>query len=467
VKKIFMASARLLITMLIIGLMTLLISHNFDISPVISFAIVLIGGIVAGKSAGFALLETISPDITKALEELKTSLETSFTEKSKKVFDEKIKALEEQIKTADSTELIKGLKAELDKLKADAELNQPVIDAFVAAKANKSSDSNKPVSFDSMLKDAFDKSHDDIQKFIRKESRKLTIEMKTVGDISTTNVTGTTIWGAQGRPGIIQNPARKVHVRELVPGGTVGAGTDYYFMRENGAGEGDPTAVAEGNAKPQFDFDLVESSVKIETLAGWVRVTRKAMQNIPGFLSFLQARMPQRLLNVEDAETLYGSGTSPHLKGILTAGNYTASTSTSTSLSEAIIDDLATLEDTYERMGTAIILRPIDYWSFFKQKASGSGEYDLPDNFTFQNGTLYVSGVPVYETTALTAGDYVVGDFQDGAQLLIQNPWRLEFSDSDASNFTTNKVTIRIEEDVAFPVYGSTYFIKGVVPTAV
>jgi HK97 family phage major capsid protein len=191
------------------------------------------------------------------------------------------------------------------------------------------------------------------------------------------------------------------------------------------------------------------------------------MQNIPGFLSFLQARMPQRLLNVEDAETLYGSGTSPHLKGILTAGNYTASTSTSTSLSEAIIDDLATLEDTYERMGTAIILRPIDYWSFFKQKASGSGEYDLPDNFTFQNGTLYVSGVPVYETTALTAGDYVVGDFQDGAQLLIQNPWRLEFSDSDASNFTTNKVTIRIEEDVAFPVYGSTYFIKGVVPTAV
>jgi len=318
-------------------------------------------------------------------------------------------------------------------------------------------------SFNDVIKAAIEEKTDDIIKFARKEKGvdRIEIELKAVGDVTTANVTGSTVWGAVQRPGIIELPKRRVHVRQLLAGGSIGPGTDFYFMRQNGVGEGDPAPTAEGANKPQMDEDLIEASVKIETIAGWEKVTRKAMNNIPGFISFLQSRMPERLLRVEDAQVWYGNGTSPNLKGILTAGNFVASTSTATVLAERIIDDLALLEDTYERNATAIAMRPVAYYEFFKNKATGSGEYDLPRNVAFINGVLYISGIPAYPTTSLAATDYVVGDFQEGAQLLIQEGMRLEIFEQDDKNVQQNKVTVRIEETVALPVYGPDYFVKG------
>jgi HK97 family phage major capsid protein len=319
-------------------------------------------------------------------------------------------------------------------------------------------------SFNDGLKEAIEEKTDDLQKFIRKETKGFSLDLKTVGDITTANVTGGTLYGQLMRPGIIEAPKRKVHVRSLLPGGNIGPGNSFTYMRENGDGEGAIAPTAETGTKPQIDVDLIEATVQVETIAGWLRVTRKAMNNIPGFISFLQSRLPEKLLRIEDYQIIYGDGNTPNLKGILHADNSVDSTSTASVLVEAIIDDISLLEDTYERSATGIVMRPADYYSFFKNKAEGSGEYDLPQGVVFINGVLYILGIPVAPTTALTAGDYVVGDFQQGAQLLIQEGMRIEFFEQDSDNVTKNKVTVRIEESVALPVYGGDYFIKGAVP---
>jgi hypothetical protein len=54
----------------------------------------------------------------------------------------------------------------------------------------------------------------------------------------------------------------------------------------------------------------------------------------------------------------------------------------------------------------------------------------------------------------------VVGSLS-GANFLTQENMRIEFFEQDGTNVRDNKVTIRIEESVALPVYGSTYFVKG------
>ena len=249
---------------------------------------------------------------------------------------------------------------------------------------------------------------------------------------------------------------------DLMPGGNIGPGNTYTYMRENGLGEGLIAPTAEGVIKPQFDYDLVENTVQVETIAGWMRVTRKAMANIPGFISFLQSRIPERFKKVLDNQILYGNGTSPNLKGILTAGNFVASTAVlNTFLAEKITTDIAVLEDTYDRSASAVLLRPIDLATFYNNKATGSGVYDLPENVVWQGNQLFISGVPVYASTAPNAPDYVVGDFQMGAQLLTQNGMRIEFFEQDGTNVRENKVTVRVEGDYALPVYGSDYFIKG------
>jgi HK97 family phage major capsid protein len=191
-------------------------------------------------------------------------------------------------------------------------------------------------------------------------------------------------------------------------------------------------------------------------------ISRKSINNLPGLISFLQKRVPEKLMDVEDAQILYGDGTSPNIKGILTAGNFTAGSAAGTTATvEKIINDLSLFEDTYKRKASGITMRPADYYSFFKNKAAGSGEYDLPQGVVFVNGVLYILGIPVATTTALTAGDYVVGDWVNGAELLIQENMRLEFFEQDGTNVRTNQVTLRVEETIAVPVFGSDYFLKG------
>jgi HK97 family phage major capsid protein len=332
----------------------------------------------------------------------------------------------------------------------------------------------KGKTFLDSLKQVVDERKEDIEAFADKKTKNLVIELKAVADFSTSNVTGGSVWGAQYRPGIIENPNQIGHIRNVLPVTPAGPGTDYYFMRENGAGEGSIAPTAEKGAaaavsqatglKPQFDIDLIESSVKFEIIAGFMLLSRKSMKNIPGLMSFLNRRVPQKLMDVEDAQILYGNGTSPNLKGITHADNSVDSTSTATVLVEAIIDDLATLEDTYKRLADRILLRPLEYHSFFKNKASGSGEYDLPRNVTFVNGVLYIGGVPAFKTTALNSGSYIVGDFTNGAELLIQEAMKLEFFEQDSTNVRTNQVTLRVEETVALPVFSGDHFIIGTVP---
>lgn len=386
--------------------------------------------------------------IEKGLAEVKAKV-TEATEKS----TNEVQEIKGEIKT---------VSVQVTEVKEYAEKLQNHVDSL-EMKLNGSAVQNaEKKSFNDVLADAINENEDNYQKFLRKEKKSFAIELKTVGDMSTANVTGGSRYGQIFDSNIRQNPNRKVHMSQVLRGGSIGAGNTYTFMRENGNGEGAIAPAAEGALKSQFDLDLVEATVNVETIAGWLRVTRKAMNNIPGFVSFLQARLPEKFQRALDAQILYGDGTTPNLKGILTSGNFVASTAVaSQKLIDKLIDDVATLEDTYERDATGILLRPVDYYGFFKNKASGSGEYDLPEGVTFVNGQLYLFGIPVYASTAITAPDYVVGDFDMGAQLLTQEGMRIEFFEQDGTNVRENKVTVRIEGNYALPVYGPDFFIKG------
>lgn len=386
--------------------------------------------------------------IEKGLAEVKAKV-TEATEKS----TNEVQEIKGEIKT---------VSVQVTEVKEYAEKLQNHVDSLEMKLNGAAVQNAEKKSFNDVLADAINENEDNYQKFLRKEKKSFAIELKAVGDMSTANVTGGSRYGQIFDSNIRQNPNRKVHMSQVLRGGSIGAGNTYTFMRENGNGEGAIAPAAEGALKSQFDLDLVEATVNVETIAGWLRVTRKAMNNIPGFVSFLQARLPEKFQRALDYQVLYGDGTTPNLKGILTSGNFVASTAVaSQKLIEKLIDDVATLEDTYERDATGILLRPVDYYGFFKNKASGSGEYDLPEGVTFVNGQLFLFGIPVYASTAITAPDYVVGDFDMGAQLLTQEGMRIEFFEQDGTNVRENKVTVRIEGNYALPVYGPDFFIKG------
>jgi HK97 family phage major capsid protein len=393
--------------------------------------------------------------IEKKFSELHTSLDTKTAETNKEVGSLKadVIALETNYKE------LKENRASA----SDLQVMQKHLDTLDKKMQGHNRVEAEKKSFGSILTKAIEEKSDDIAKFERKDISKFSLELKAVGDMSTANVTGGNRYGQIMREGIITNPNRKVHMSDILPGGTIGPGNSFTFMRENGVGEGNISPVAENANKEQIDFDLVEATVQVETIAGWLRISRKMLNNVPGMISYLQARLPERFQKALDNQILYGNGTTPNLKGILTTGNFvTSTTAASAKLIEKIIADISELEDTHERDANGILLRPKDYYSFFLNKATGSGEYDLPQGVTLgADGQMRVLGIPVYASTAINSPDYIVGDFNMGAQLLTQEGMRIEFFEQDANNVTQNKITVRIEGNYALPVYGPNYFIKG------
>lgn len=411
------------------------------------------------------MAQTLDEQLVELKSALELSLETknkeqitkdiaAFETKAKGLFEVEIKAMKETLEVEFKSQIAK-VQDHADKL--DAKLSERVTISTPKAEQK---------SMEQVINDVLIENTDNLAKFERKETKNVVIEIKAVGDFSTGNVTGGSRYGQIYAPEIHMNPNRKVHMKDILPGGAIGPGNSFTFMRENGVGEGAIAPTAEGATKSQFDLDLVEATVQVETIAGWMRVTRKAMNNIPGFASYLSQRLPDKFERVKDSQFLYGSGVTPNIKGILTAGNFVASTAVLASpLIEKLITDIGVLEDTYERNATGIVLRPVDYYNFFKNKSAGSGEYDLPMGVTFVGSQMYLFGIPVYASTAINAPDYIVGDFAMGAQILTQEGMRIEFFDQDGTNVRENKVTVRVEGNYALPVYGPDYFIKGTTAT--
>jgi HK97 family phage major capsid protein len=411
-------------------------------------------------------------DVTAQLEAVEKGVK-DFQAKAK-AFEEKAQSTEKEIAELKGLkdsflkvdQELKAAKDEIKVIKDAADKNQPVIDDMVGRRKDIHFGAGEPVTVEQALVKALENHTDDIAKMVskdpgRKKEWSMNLDLKAVGDMSISNYTGGTRGLTALRPGIITPPNRKLHVRDIVPVGTIGPGTEYVFMKENGDGEGAITAVAEGATKPQIDLDLVEASVKIETIAGWLRVTRKAMNNIQGFTSWIQSRLPEKLLRVEDNLLLNGDGVSPNIKGIQVAGNFTAASGAATVDIEQLVQAISQLEE-LEREATGIVVRPSDYYNMLLNKAAGSGEYDTPNIVTVDaNGVMRILGIPVVATTAQTVDKFLVGDFRMGAQLLIQEGIRVEFFEQDGDNVRTNKITIRIEETVAFPVFGSDFFIFG------
>jgi len=185
------------------------------------------------------------------------------------------------------------------------------------------------------------------------------------------------------------------------------------------------------------------------------------LDDVTGMTTFLQSRLPELLLRAEDAQLLNGTGTSPQLSGITDAGNFTAPTGTATIDVEQLVQAIAQLEG-YDREANGVLLNPADWYRIWLTKAAGSGEYDLPMNLVTKVGDqMFIAGVPVFRSTAIAVDKFIVGDWAMGANFILREAPRVEFFYEDGTNVRENMVTVRIEERVAFPIYGDNYFIYG------
>ncbi len=397
-------------------------------------------------------------ELKSQLTTLETQLKAAATAEAKAAIEAKMAEIKGQLDNMVTKAELETTKAELATVKTD--LAKVVAEQDrQAAEGDRKNTKDSEKSFNQLLAEGIKENASKLA--VLKKGDGVDFQLKAVGDMtfannfSTADVSVTTL-----KPGIIELPKRRLHIRELLPGGSMSK-SNITYIKET-PGEGNPATVAEGNWKEQLDLDLLEVDSPSQYIAGYVVISRKMLDDVEGMTSFLQSRLLEKYLRAEDVQLLFGNGVSPNLSGITNTGNFTAPTGSATIDVEQLVEAISQLEG-YDREANGILLHPRDYYRILLNKAAGgAGTYDLPTALaTINNGQLYLAGIPVFRSTAMPTDKFIVGDWRMGAQLYTREAPRVEFFYEDGYNVRRNQVTVRVEGRIAFPIFGSDYFIYG------
>ena len=384
--------------------------------------------------------ELLNANKAQTLDEAKTIIANAISEATKSVeakLEDAVKASNVRIDEMDK-QLLEA-KSEANRFKTEAK-------------------ASTPVSFNQAFAQAMDENADNLQKFKSKEIKGFSMELKTVGDMSLSNIADLSAANVQMLPGILPAAPRKLHIRSLLPTGVMSTSAIHY-LQETGT-QGSVASWADNSgSKSQIDFDLTEQVAPSEFIAGYLRITRKALDDISAMRSYLQSRLLESYLDAEDAQLLNGNGSSPNLGGLIT--NAEAYTGFRTIQVEKLIDSVAQIESN-NHSANGILLSPEQYYALLLTRST-TNEYTLPGLGVVNsiNGQMYISGIPVFKSTAMADDKYLVGDWAKGAQLYVRENPIVRFFEEDGTNVRENKITVRVEGRVALPIYYTDAFVTG------
>ena len=358
---------------------------------------------------------------------------------------------------ADNASALESVKAELEATKASISVVKDEIEKMEAKNNRIKMNQTEVKGFNATLADAIENNSDSLAKLARGEQKRSSfiLDTKAVGNMTeAVNLTGDIT--RQYANQVYALPSRKVHMRSLLPIGSLSQGL-FTFPYESG-GEGAPATQTQGSAKAQVDFDITMKDAAAQYIAGYVRISRQMLDDIPAMTSFLQSRLLEKYLVAEDAQILSGDGTAPNLQGILPVA--TAATGAATVDVEQLVQAIAQVESS-NYSATGILINPSDWAAIVNTKNSGSA-YSLPGSTVVTtDGQLSIAGIPIFKSTAMTVDKFLVGDWSMGAQIMQRNGISVQFFDQDGNNAVENMITVRVEARIAFPIYYAGAFVYG------
>ena len=338
------------------------------------------------------------------------------------------------------------------------------LDAMEVA-SKKQFNSQKKVTFKSALKEALDNGA--VEGIAKGNSRSASFELKADMTVAA-DFTGEVI-PADRVPGYKFDPTRPVHVRQLLATGSTQSDVVRY-VKESGYSNG-AAATAEGTTLTQSDFDMTAADANVRKIGTYFRISEEMLADTPQLTSYLSARAPEKLLEVEDAQILSGDGTGANLSGIITdAADFDVSASGAFYQSVESANEFDVIVAALNQLSLlnysadCIMLNPTDFNKILLLKDS-TNKY-LKDQ-VYNGLQPSFSGVKVIQNTAIAAGTFLIGNFGIGTQLWVRQGVNVEFFREDGTNVRDGFVTVRVSERVALTNYLPNAFVNGTFSTAI
>ena len=268
-------------------------------------------------------------------------------------------------------------------------------------------------------------------------------------------------------PGFKFDPNRPQNMRQIIPNGSTGSDV-VRFVKESGYSNG-AAAKAEGATLNQTDFDMTATSVNVEKIGTYLRISEEMLADTAQLTSYISNRVPAKLLEVEDDQILGGNGSSPNLNGLYNSGtNFDTSSNGAFYQSVDSANEFDVLVAAINQLALSnykpnyILLNPTDFHKILLLKDSQS-RY-LKDQ-VYAGLQPSFMGVPVIINNEVNAGSFLVGDF-NSCQLWIRENLSVSFHREDGTNIRDGFVTVRCQERVALATYLPLGIIDGTFSTA-
>lgn len=250
------------------------------------------------------------------------------------------------------------------------------------------------------------------------------------------------------RTNLYMSPYSPFYLRNIFPNISTDAGTIVIPQMQaiTGAAAAWARGTGSGGAdveKPEVTPTYKDVSVSLTWLAGFTTVNRELLMNVP----YLQTSITNTLLYSRSG--LFAAENK--LISDYLSANAVAYAGTRTVGVERIKDAAFNQLLGNYFTPTHVLMNQADYLKFIDfNKASGSGEYDLPNGkLNIINGSGLEVSLTIIPIPTITAGTAYVLASNEFEFISRMQP-ELKVSEDHGTNFTYNKVTFRAEEMVAF-----------------
>jgi HK97 family phage major capsid protein len=247
---------------------------------------------------------------------------------------------------------------------------------------------------------------------------------------------------------LISLPLRRLVVADLFPQGAI-AQNRFVYMEETS--ETDAAApVAEAGQKPESAMAFAEASAAVRKIATVLPVTDELFEDAPAMQAYIQGRLITFLQLAEENQLLNGDGVAPNLLGILAnPGIQTQAKGTDTA-PDAIYKAATKIQTVAFLDASAIVMNPTD-WQNIRLLKDANGQYLFGSPLAGDVERLF--GYTVVKTAAIAAGTSLVGSFDLGGMIFRRTGIAFAVSTEHADFFIFNKLMLRVEERLAFPVF--------------
>lgn len=208
--------------------------------------------------------------------------------------------------------------------------------------------------------------------------------------------------------------------------------------------------VTEGSAKPQAGITTEVTTDPVRTVAAWANITRQAAADNAQVMSYLDGRLRYTLKRRVDAQVIAGDGTPPNLEGLTERSNIvTYAPAGAEEWYQSIRHGIALMEAA-ESVPEIIVLNPADAEIFDLSNDDADGLHAVPNVAGPSARTAW--GLRQVRSTAIAAGTALLLDPM-AVMVWDRTQPQAFLTDSHASNFISNILTLLLEVRVALSVF--------------